>query len=264
MKFRMRLPWSTVRASTAGITMLASESLPSLITFDCTGTLFEPTESIGALYKRATVAEAWKAGLASAVVAEALSEEELCTAFRPAYAAADRSRPCFGADRYSSENCSSESWWRDVVADTITTAAQNSKGCAPVSELEAILPQVFYVLYHETFQSRSAFRLTAHAADVLSALGEWRASRSPSEPALVLGVISNWDERLPLLLKRLGVQQTMFDFVLTSHELGIEKPDARIFEKARELAGASAGIEPTSCRVPVVSWLLPCLAECMV
>ena len=63
---------------------------PGLVTFDCTGTLFEPVARIGVLYKRAAVAEAWKASLARAVAAEALDEEALSAAFRSAFAEADR------------------------------------------------------------------------------------------------------------------------------------------------------------------------------
>ncbi len=44
-------------------------------------------------------------------------------------------------------------------------------------------------------------------------------------------MISNWDQRLPLLLKRLGLTP-FFDAVVTSSEVGVEKPDGRIFTEA--------------------------------
>ena len=65
----------------------------------------------------------------------------------------------------------------------------------------------------------------------------------PPQPAArrpCVGVISNWDERLPQLLDALGAARH-FDFVLTSREVGAEKPAALIFERARELAGVPAG-----------------------
>ncbi len=46
-----------------------------------------------------------------------------------------------------------------------------------------------------------------------------------------LGVLSNWDHRLPLLLERLGLAQ-YFDALIFSSSVGCEKPDPRIFQRA--------------------------------
>ncbi|KAJ1908993.1 Haloacid dehalogenase-like hydrolase domain-containing protein 3, partial [Coemansia sp. S17] len=46
-----------------------------------------------------------------------------------------------------------------------------------------------------------------------------------------LGVISNMDETAESILRSLGIRR-YFDFVLTSINVGIEKPDPRIFEMA--------------------------------
>ena len=169
---------------------------PALVTFDCTGTLFEPVARIGVLYKRAAVAEAWKASLARAVAAEALDEDALSAAFRSAFAEADRERPCFGAGA-----CSSEDWWHPVVERTFAAAAAESAGCSE-DALRPLLPGAFRTLYHETFVSRAGWRLRPHAADTLSALSAWREARPASETDLKVGVVSNWDDRLPLLLER--------------------------------------------------------------
>ncbi|HVT60137.1 MAG TPA: HAD family hydrolase [Thermoanaerobaculia bacterium] len=48
---------------------------------------------------------------------------------------------------------------------------------------------------------------------------------------LRLGVISNWDERLPGLLEQLDLARRL-DAVVYSSAAGIEKPDARIFRQA--------------------------------
>jgi REG-2-like HAD superfamily hydrolase len=48
---------------------------------------------------------------------------------------------------------------------------------------------------------------------------------------LKLGVISNWDHRLPDLLKSLGLAR-LFDALVYSSDVGVEKPDPRIFESA--------------------------------
>ncbi|PKL74109.1 MAG: HAD family hydrolase [Candidatus Melainabacteria bacterium HGW-Melainabacteria-1] len=66
--------------------------------------------------------------------------------------------------------------------------------------------------------------------DVLPALDRLRAMD------LRLGVISNWDSRLSGLLEALGIGERM-DFVLSSAEVGLHKPDPRIFELACERMG---------------------------
>lgn len=57
---------------------------------------------------------------------------------------------------------------------------------------------------------------------------------------LRLGVVSNWDHRLPDLLQRLGLAR-FFDALVYSSDVGVEKPDRRIFESA--LRRLEIGIE---------------------
>ncbi|RMH04875.1 MAG: HAD family hydrolase [Planctomycetota bacterium] len=61
-----------------------------------------------------------------------------------------------------------------------------------------------------------------------------------AELGLTLGVVSNWSERLPVLLEGLGLADR-FNFVITSAELKAEKPDRAIFERALFRAGVPAG-----------------------
>jgi len=53
---------------------------------------------------------------------------------------------------------------------------------------------------------------------------------------VVLGVISNWDSRLPGTLENLGLARH-FDFILASTVVGAAKPNAKIFERALSLSG---------------------------
>lgn len=55
---------------------------------------------------------------------------------------------------------------------------------------------------------------------------------------LRLGVISNWDLRLRKLLGDLGLSE-LFDVIVCSAEVGIRKPDPRIFERACEAVGVA-------------------------
>lgn len=69
--------------------------------------------------------------------------------------------------------------------------------------------------------------------DVLPAL------RSLRERGKILAVVSNWDPALPTLLTELGLAE-FFAFILPSAEVGVEKPDGRIFS----LALQRLGLEP--------------------
>ena len=61
------------------------------------------------------------------------------------------------------------------------------------------------------------------------------AFRRLRERGLKLGIISNWDRRLVRLMEGLGLS-TYLDAVISSADIGIRKPDPRIFELAcREL-----------------------------
>jgi putative hydrolase of the HAD superfamily len=55
-----------------------------------------------------------------------------------------------------------------------------------------------------------------------------------------LGVVSNWDTRLRGISAGLGLDR-LVDFVVISAEVGVRKPDPRIFEEALRRAGVRAG-----------------------
>lgn len=59
---------------------------------------------------------------------------------------------------------------------------------------------------------------------------------------LRLGIISNWDSRLAGLLAGLGLSP-LLDVVVSSAQVGLRKPDPRIFE----LAAESLGVNPADC-----------------
>ncbi len=69
--------------------------------------------------------------------------------------------------------------------------------------------------------------------DVIPALDRLRAR------GMLLGVISNWDGRLSRLLVELGIEERM-DAVICSADVGLRKPDPRIFE----LACSRLGVAP--------------------
>jgi len=98
--------------------------------------------------------------------------------------------------------------------------------------LEAPVPSRFAAaeLFHR-FGTPEAWEVYPEVPEVLAAL---------KEQGLRLGVISNWDERLPPLLEGLGIG-FFFDAVVVSAEVGVEKPDRRIFAAALSRLGVAPG-----------------------
>ena len=206
--------------------MVSHDVRPALITFDCTGTLFEPRESVGSLYKAAMLEAA--ADGPHAAAAAALHIGTLNGAFASAYKEAEERQPCFGAGVVSSET-----WWLHVVRTTLERAG------APKPTIDALLQDAFDALYHRVFVSEDSWRLTPGAEEALRALCAWRGAQVEGERT-ALGVVANWDERLPLLLEQLGILH-LLDVVITSREVGAEKPAGEIFAAARVATGVPDG-----------------------
>lgn len=74
----------------------------------------------------------------------------------------------------------------------------------------------YFELLYEHYASAEAWRVRPGAAELIEA--------HPS-----LAIVSNWDTRLPRTLAALGLQPTA---LVCSGELGVEKPDPRIFLEA--------------------------------
>src|SRR6185369_11929590 len=53
---------------------------------------------------------------------------------------------------------------------------------------------------------------------------------------ITIGVVSNWDTRLKSICDGLGLTP-LVDFIIISAEVGVRKPDPRIFQMALDKAG---------------------------
>lgn len=109
-------------------------------------------------------------------------------------------------------------WWRDVVRRTF--AALGTDG-----DLEPLFEELY-----AHFSSPEAWRLYPGAAETIRELHR-RGYRT--------GLISNWDDRLPGLLRGFGLLG-LLDPRVVSGRIGAEKPDPRIFLAALEEAGVPA------------------------
>ena len=80
------------------------------------------------------------------------------------------------------------------------------------------------------FSDAGTFRIFPGALELLE---------TAHEAGLALAVVSNWSQRLPLLLEHLGLANRL-DVILCSAVERLEKPDPRIFERALERLGVAA------------------------
>jgi putative hydrolase of the HAD superfamily len=106
---------------------------------------------------------------------------------------------------------SDKEWWRALV--------RRAAPGAPVGYFEAL---------YDAFAQPAAWRVYADVTETLDAL---------RRRGLHVGVISNWDERLRVLLERMELSR-YFDSMTISCEVGAEKPAAAIFRAALAAAGA--------------------------
>lgn len=112
----------------------------------------------------------------------------------------------------------SRSDWASLVNQSFVNAVP-----APLSE--AIFDEIY-----ERFASPDVWKIYDDVIPALEAL---------SEHGIRLAVVSNWDERLHLLLPRLKLD-SFFETVVVSYEVGFPKPSSVIFEYALRKLGLPA------------------------
>jgi putative hydrolase of the HAD superfamily len=180
-----------------------------IVLFDAGDTLIGPRESFGAVYARVL-----------ATVGVDATAEALEAGLRACWAEIN-GRLTPGCDRYGEQPGGEESYWLRFVEGTLA----QTKGVGPNPELarRALRP------LRNAFLDPSVWRVFD---DVVPALAELR------EIGAKLGVVSNWDSRLPELLRVLGLS-AYFDTVVVSHIEGIEKPSPELFLRAVSRLGGT-------------------------
>jgi len=102
-------------------------------------------------------------------------------------------------------------WWQSIVIDTFHNSDADEK------QLKALSRDL---VAH--FETADAWTVAEGGHNLLTSL---------KNQNLKLGVISNFDPRLHIIMKNLNLTD-YFAFVLTSYEAGFSKPDPKIFEEA--------------------------------
>lgn len=177
------------------------------IFFDVGGTLVEVSPSVGHVY-------AGECARRGAVV----DPERIQQAFDTAWVSLSAGVPP-GVDRYRMLPGGEREWWERVATAAFDLCGVPVEARPPVESLR------------DVFARADAWRVYPEVRGTLERLSR-RGHR--------LGVISNWDSRLPRLLASLELD-THFEAVVYSAAAGFEKPHPEIFAAAL----SHLGVEPS-------------------
>ncbi len=172
--------------------------------FDAAGTLFHLPQGVGFHYR------------------EVLSrygvdreEASLGTAFHEVWREIDP--PMLNAGPRMDDD---RGWWREVVDRVLDRC-----GVGP----EEVLRGPFFEELYAEFVRPAVWRLYPEVEEVLTTLSR----------RFELGVITNFDGRFRTIADQLGISRH-FRHVVISSEVGADKPDPLIFQRALEIAGVTA------------------------
>jgi putative hydrolase of the HAD superfamily len=169
------------------------------IFFDAVGTLIYLTNTVGRHY-----------ALAGADIGLTLDAHQLDDAFYSAWKKMPR-RAAIAGPREDDD----KGWWRELVHLVLAQVAPS------LSEFDR---DNFFEIAYEHFAARGVWELYPEVPGVLEQL----------QPRFQLAVISNFDGRLRFILQHLGISK-FFAEIFISSEIGADKPDPEIFQRALKL-----------------------------
>ncbi|XP_049810801.1 rhythmically expressed gene 2 protein-like [Schistocerca nitens] len=174
-----------------------------LVTFDVSGTLLNFRRPPQTLYSEA-----------ASLFGVTAQPSDIALIFRAQYDKLSREHPNFG----QKTGIGWKKWWNLLVVDVLEKATRCQYNRSTYDSVAGYLINAF--------ENGDCYAIAEGAQDLLSYLQQTNT---------IIGVISNYDERLHCVLNSLDLNK-YFNFVVTSYEAGIEKPSPKIFEKALALA----------------------------
>ncbi|CEL02831.1 hypothetical protein ASPCAL03994 [Aspergillus calidoustus] len=242
---------------------------PLLLTLDAFNTLFHPRHPIPAQY--AASASSFNIPIAPSA---------LQPAFKSAFRAQSRSHPNYGRDlALRGEYGGPRQWWEDVIRGSFARALAESPSSNSNAKSTEI-PDALVADLLDRFASARGYRLYDDVRPFFERLHDMQREGT-SRRRVVIGVVSNSDDRVCSVLESLGVSvgetregersghklpgfeeererigtphpnlrdsvsplqgQVDVDFVLTSYQAGAEKPDPFVWVTALRTAQVLAG-----------------------
>ena len=172
-----------------------------LVTFDVGGTLIHPNPTVGTIYSEVLTRRGFTCG-----------PGETDRAFEESW----RCGPALGPTLAQTQGSGGERvFWGRLLAEVVRRLGGEDPPEGAADEL------------FERFSRAAAWRIYADVVPTLEGL---------AERGFPMAVVSNWDSRLPGLLRELGLRAFFGPLVVSALE-SCEKPDPRIFHLAAGRAG---------------------------
>lgn len=167
--------------------------------FDAGGTLFRPFPSVGEIYARTA------SSFGAACDPQVLEAE-----FQSAW----QRRGGLSSLGSQTDERKERAWWHSLVREVF-----DSSGGVPRFD-------EFFRVLHRSFEEKHLWEVYPEVWEVLAEL---------RGKGFILGIVSNWDLRLPRLIQNLGLR-SYFDFLVSSSVCGATKPSEKIFQEALKQA----------------------------
>ncbi|RAL01134.1 uncharacterized protein BO80DRAFT_425100 [Aspergillus ibericus CBS 121593] len=249
-----------------GIRSLSTSNHPRnlLLTLDAFGTLFYPHPPVPEQY--ATTAHEF--GLSRT----AITPQKLKTVFKDVYSAQAKRWPNYGrADVLRGKYGGPRQWWEEVIQESFARVLASEAGHAFTKQEKFELPPGMVDALVNRFAGDGGYTLYEDVVPFFAQMREVRSAMSGRGrfDRVVVGVVSNSDDRVPAVLKALGLRvgsmradqdrssmelpgfeqrggevvsegqgvDVDVDLVVTSYEAGEEKPNRLIFDVAKRQAG---------------------------
>ncbi|XP_013115772.1 rhythmically expressed gene 2 protein isoform X1 [Stomoxys calcitrans] len=197
-----------------------------LITFDVTNTLLQFRSSPGKQY-----------GEIGALFGVRCNNNDLVTNFRSNWQKMNRWYPNFGRNSALMEW---HQWWRQLISNTFA----ESGSPIPEDKIDSFTKHLL-----ELYKTSSCWQHCNGSVDLLNYLRMQQQlgarENARGEYPFVMGVISNFDPRLPKLLVNLKIDHFL-EFALNSYDCKVEKPNKEIFDMAMRASNLN-DLKPEQC-----------------
>ncbi|KAJ5998850.1 hypothetical protein N7451_006660 [Penicillium sp. IBT 35674x] len=251
------------------ISSTASTNRTLLLTIDAFDTLFHPREPVPNQY----ASTAHKFGLSRT----AITPEKLKAAFKTTFREQAARYPNYGrADVLRGQYGGPKQWWEEVIRGSFKrtlsgTESRDARYITSSTDADTELPDGFVEALIDLFAGAEGYTLYDDVVPFFTWMRELKAAPTKGRfDQVIVGVVSNSDDRVPAVLKALGLRvgdlradqdlssgelpgfeqrkvrdmdscqnsqsDVDLDFVVTSYEAGEEKPNRLIFDVAERQA----------------------------